>query len=143
MRFRRLRVAVPAALLRRNPPNRGAGRVYHNVLDAFDRARVRISIVEGDSAQTDVWIDGGNSGDVSRNKPVVAICHGAEWLLDPQVREVIPPAYFEAISANTEAAVRSATATIVPSRYTAGARRGLGRREPRGPPWRQPSPVSS
>src|SRR4051812_21785314 len=104
---RHLRVAIPAELLRRNPPTRGAGRIYHGVLPHLARMS-DLTVRESQQrfrgwwrGRVDVWIDGAHSGPVRRRQPTVAVAHGGEFLTHPEAFPGTPAEYFEAIRVKT------------------------------------------
>ena len=69
----------------------------------------------------DVWLLPTDGGPVARREPVVAMLHGAAWLLDPGVLEHVPQEYAEPFVARTEATLAAAAFAIVPSEFTGRA----------------------
>jgi glycosyltransferase involved in cell wall biosynthesis len=110
-------------------PSTGAGRVWRSVLPGL-RKRTRLKAVGRPDRglgrlarrRPDVWLGPGHEGPIWRDEPVVVVVHGSAWMLDPTVLELVPRGYAEALVANTEATLRSASFAIAPSEYT---RRGL------------------
>jgi glycosyltransferase involved in cell wall biosynthesis len=112
-----LSVAVPAEQFGIDTRT-GAGRVWASVLPELRRrARVRAA-GRVRLRRPDVWLLPAQGRPVSRRQPVVAVVHGAAWLLDPAVLDLVPSDYAEPFVANAEATLRHATAAIVPSEYT-------------------------
>jgi len=100
------------------PPNTGAGRVHHSVIaELYPRLARRPRAWR----RPEVWLFDAGAGEFRPGQPVVAVCHGAEWLVDPSLYELAPEQFWRPLVARVERGVRSATLTIVPSEYTRAA----------------------
>jgi glycosyltransferase involved in cell wall biosynthesis len=100
----------------------GAGRVWQSVHPLLRRrADVRRAgrVV---LRRPDVWLLPAHGCSSARREPVVAVIHGAAWMLDAGVLELMPRTFAEPFVAATEETLASATRVVVPSEYT---RRGL------------------
>ena len=103
-------------------PGTGAGRVWHSVLPGL-RARARVGPAGRlRLRRPDVWLLPVHVHPVERREPVVAVIHGAAWMLDADMLELMPAMFAEPFVASTETTLDRASAAIVPSEYT---RRGL------------------
>jgi glycosyltransferase involved in cell wall biosynthesis len=86
----------------------------------MDHAQVRI-VRYRPIRRPHAWLLPAHGEPVARREPVVAVLHGAAWLLDPGVLDYLPREYAEPFVARTEATLASAAFAIVPSEFTGRA----------------------
>lgn len=119
-----MRLAIPGDLLRRNPPNRGAGRIYHSVLPRLAQiADVQVRPARQGLRKLwprgiDVWIDGAHSGAVSHREPTIVVAHGGEFMTHPEAFPGLPSEYVEGLRKNTLAALETADLVVTGSDHT-------------------------
>lgn len=112
--MRALTVGLGPAFLHA-PPSTGAGRVHHSVVgELFPRLARR----PRPWRRPDVWLTDASMDEFPAEQPIAAVCHGAEWLLDPAIFDATPREFWEPLLPRVERGVRAAAVTIVPSEYT-------------------------
>jgi glycosyltransferase involved in cell wall biosynthesis len=114
---RALRVGVPRDHWQTDSRT-GAGRVWKNVLPVLStHAHVGPpSLIQ--LRRPDVWLLPAQGRPVEVREPVVAVIHGAAWMLDPSALELMPVEFAEPFVAATEATLARSARAIVPSDYT-------------------------
>jgi glycosyltransferase involved in cell wall biosynthesis len=96
----------------------GAGRVWHSVRPLL-RGHVRVrGASPSRRRRPDVWLLPAQGRPVEAPEPVVAVIHGAAWMLDAGLLQLIPSGFAKSLVANTEATLERAAVAIVPSDYT-------------------------
>lgn len=99
----------------------GAGRVWASTLPWL-RRRARVESMPArrrpGARRPHVWLASGHEGALRVPEPLVAVLHGAAWMTEPDVWELVPRGYGEQIVVATEAVLACAHSVIVPSEYT-------------------------